>query len=68
MTNILSKYGMGWIPDYPDIRDYTQDTKEIKETFGRIRQKIKNALPEKIDLRQWCSPVDNQGSLGSCTA
>ena len=26
------------------------------------------ALPASIDLSQWCSPVENQGSLGSCTA
>ena len=25
-------------------------------------------LPPTVDLRQWCSPVENQGALGSCTA
>ena len=25
-------------------------------------------LPASVDLRQWRSPVENQGSLGSCTA
>jgi C1A family cysteine protease len=25
------------------------------------------ALPSKVDLRQWASPIDNQGELGSCT-
>jgi C1A family cysteine protease len=24
--------------------------------------------PKAVDLRQWCSPVEDQGSLGSCTA
>jgi hypothetical protein len=24
------KYGMGWIPDYPDFRDYTEKTEEIR--------------------------------------
>lgn len=24
-------------------------------------------LPVKVDLRQWSSPIDNQGELGSCT-
>lgn len=24
-------------------------------------------LPTKVDLRQWASPVDNQGNLGACT-
>jgi C1A family cysteine protease len=26
------------------------------------------SLPAAVDLRQWCSPVEDQGSLGSCTA
>src|SRR5438093_46833 len=25
-------------------------------------------LPQKIDLRKQCSPIENQGKLGSCTA
>jgi C1A family cysteine protease len=25
-------------------------------------------LPKTTDLRQWCSPVEDQGTLGSCTA
>jgi C1A family cysteine protease len=26
------------------------------------------ALPKKTDLSQWCSPIEDQGALGSCTA
>lgn len=26
------------------------------------------APPVSVDLRPWCSPIENQGSLGSCTA
>ena len=26
------------------------------------------SLPTSIDLRPWCSPIENQSSLGSCTA
>jgi hypothetical protein len=33
MENIR-KYWMGWIPDYPDIRDYTEKTEEIKSALG----------------------------------
>ena len=25
-------------------------------------------LPAKVDLRQWCSPIEDQGEIGSCTA
>ena len=29
---------------------------------------LKESLPSKKDLRKWCSPVEDQKSLGSCTA
>jgi hypothetical protein len=25
---------MGWIPDYPDIRDYTKETAEVREAWA----------------------------------
>ncbi len=34
MANRVEKRGMGWIPDYPDFRDYTEGTKEIKLVLG----------------------------------
>ncbi len=52
----------GWIPDYPDARDYTRKTVEISSL-------LKTAKPSvKVDLRKYCSPIVNQGNLGSCTA
>lgn len=30
-------------------------------------RKPAQGLPSKVDLRQWASPVDNQGDLGACT-
>ncbi|MDI7259756.1 MAG: cysteine protease, partial [Thermodesulfobacteriota bacterium] len=62
------RYGMGWIPDYPDFRDYTEKTEEVKsvlEPTGVLKAK---KLPVSIDLREHCSPVEDQGGLGSCTA
>ncbi len=61
-------YGMGWIPDYPDIRDYTENTTEIKSMLKVGRSYKSKTMPEKVDLREWCSPIENQGMLGSCTA
>jgi C1A family cysteine protease len=74
---------MGWIPDYPDIRDYTKETAEVREILaggegggagarraggtGRTHG-ARAALPAKVDLREWCSAVEDQGMLGSCTA
>jgi C1A family cysteine protease len=62
------RYAMGWIPDYPDFRDYTEKTDEVKsvlEPTGIMRAK---SLPISVDLREWCSPVEDQGGIGSCTA
>jgi C1A family cysteine protease len=74
---------MGWIPDYPDIRDYTKETAEVREIMagrpgvvavgrgagGTARPRgTRAALPARSDLREWCSAVEDQGTLGSCTA
>ncbi len=64
--------GTGWLPPLPDLRDYTGDTPEIammqKKISISLAKKVAPSLPSKIDLRQWCSPVENQKHLGSCTA
>jgi C1A family cysteine protease len=59
---------MGWIRDYPDFRDYT--TKEVSRDLETLKlAKVKDAsIPPKMDLKKWCSPIENQGSIGSCTA
>lgn len=41
--------------------------------LSRVNQKPKRGVREKkpatkVDLREWCSPVEDQGALGSCTA
>lgn len=70
------KHGMGWLPDYPDVRDYTFESKklrkkkDIQDLVGPIGlDKVKpRALPPLTDLRKWCSPIEDQGDIGSCTA
>ncbi len=69
-------HGMGWLPDHPDLRDYTIGTAEVRKIFaGREAaarvpgsRKPAAAPPGAIDLRDWCPPVEDQGRLGSCTA
>jgi C1A family cysteine protease len=41
--------------DRPDPRDLYYNTSEKK-------------LPPIVDLRSWCSPIEDQGQIGSCTA
>lgn len=75
--------GMGWLPDYPDFRDYTVEREEVSLRLKRLAQKepvkdmlkklgvagtAKATIPKSADLRKWCSPIENQGALGSCTA
>lgn len=77
-----SAVGMGWLRDLPDYRDYdfTTDTipakkKELgQENIKKMVDKLgikgaqKTTLPSSVDLSQWCSPIENQLNLGSCTA
>ena len=68
MDKIFEKR-MGWRPDLPDFRDYTVEHENIKpmlEEMG-IAEPVKK-LPSDVDLREWCSPVEDQKNLGSCTA
>ncbi len=64
--------GTGWLPPLPDLRDYTIVEPEIAKMSKAIGvsdggKKLK-AAPTTVDLRPWCSPIENQKNLGSCTA
>jgi len=63
--------GTGWLPPLPDLRDFTDAEPQIAEMakkLGLSKSKKKKASTATVDLRTWCSPVEDQGSLGSCTA
>lgn len=53
-----TRYKLGWLPDVPDTRDIP---------FAAIFR-VPRKLPARADLRASCSPVEDQGNLGSCTA
>ena len=62
-------YGMGWLPDYPDFRDYTPDNQKISTFFEGRKIFSISKIPSTILIPEDdFSPVENQGSLGSCTA
>lgn len=52
----IARYG--WTPDLPDQRDllYAAPLRQL------------GPLPPKVDLRNQCPPVYDQGHIGSCTA
>ena len=60
--------GTGWLPPLPDLRDYTECHPEVAKTVQKLGIDDTVSLPEQVDLRQWCSPVQDQGKLGACTA
>ena len=77
------QYAMGWLKDMPDFRDFTPETDRVsshlqaegkadtvKEMLATANVKPAKApkLPAKADLRAWCSPIEHQKSIGSCTA
>ena len=70
MEEMNRKPAMGWMPDLPDYRDYTLEHEEIRPMLEEMRmgEPEKVSLSSSTDLRPWCSPIENQRSLGSCTA
>jgi C1A family cysteine protease len=61
--------GTGWLPQMPDLRDYSPEHPEIRSVSKKLGLKeMAPALPVSVDLRKWCSPIENQLNLGSCTA
>jgi C1A family cysteine protease len=62
--------GLGWRRDLPDFRDYTPNADEIKIILDTSEpmKKAEDKLPKKTDLREWCSPIEDQDWLKSCTA
>jgi len=56
--NKRSPNGYGWLPDLPDHRDFS---------YSVVAPRLA-ALPAKVDLRSKCSPIENQGEIGACTA
>jgi C1A family cysteine protease len=82
MSETIETKGMGWLRDYPDFRDHTPELGQVAPKLHALGQKdpIKTmlkkvgvaeppkALPGTVDLKAWCSPIEDQGALGSCTA
>ena len=68
---------LGWHPDVPDLRDKAAISGSGAKMRDKARQSFdraigieapKNGLPRRHENLRWCSPIEDQGSLGSCTA
>ena len=64
------KYGMCWQRDLPDFRDYGPDSDEIVKVLPQKSKALKTPKTQvqSCDLSGDFSPIENQASLGSCTA
>jgi C1A family cysteine protease len=64
--------GLGWVPDHPDMRDLTLDdpglVKSLRDNKSIMAKGAKAKLPARVDNRPYCSKIEDQGNLGSCTA
>ncbi len=62
--------GTGWLTDRPDVRDRTTERPSVQQLLAQTGEPTVGTeqLPTAVDLREWCSPIEDQGSLGSCTA
>lgn len=63
--------GTGWLPPLPDLRDFTEEDAGIAAMAMKLglatTRKLKT-VPANVDLRPWCSPIEDQETLGACTA
>lgn len=74
---------LGWLPDFPDVRDHSIGHDSVSNSLrargqhNSIKAMIKQIgvqdaeklkVPASVNLREWCSPIEDQGNLGSCTA
>jgi C1A family cysteine protease len=74
--------GLGYLPDVPKLKDYTEEHDDVAPLLAKTsvagalsapksrggRAAAPPTLPKKVDLRSHFSPIEDQGSLGSCTA
>ena len=71
MSGIINEKGTGWLPDFPDFRDYTLKQDKVEPMIKQVgveKTLDESNLPTSTDLREWCSPIKDQGKISSCTA
>jgi C1A family cysteine protease len=57
---------MGWLPQLPDARDFHSEHDAVKDLAPKAV--VDAPVLTRVDLRQWCSPIEDQSSIGSCSA
>lgn len=62
--------GLGWHRDLPDARDHVFDGPDALALLKGLKRArmARSARPANVDWREYCSLVDHQQNLNSCTA
>lgn len=73
MSESTIPVSFGWLRDLPSINDYTPEQAKVKPLLATVHadgaaKAAPLTLVASADLRAWCSPIENQLNLGSCTA
>lgn len=78
VTRTARGYGLGWLPDLPDNRDFSpargqRKAPEVRDDVPSLLKRVgaeepTEEAPPSVDLRAGFSPVEDQRELGSCTA
>jgi C1A family cysteine protease len=60
----------GWQPDVADHRDFSLADAPVAAMLRKLKLKTRKAraLPDAVDWREYCGPVEDQGNLGTSTA
>jgi len=59
----------GWKPDLGDHRDFHLEQQSVRALLRRLKIRTRAAkLPESVDWREFCGPIEDQGSLPTCAA
>lgn len=58
----------GLLRDRGDYHDETAAVAALLAKSPALTRAALSGLPDRVDNRVWCSPVEDQGALGSCTA
>ena len=64
LSNTHEKVGTGWLPRFPHLADYDDNVPEVKKIKQKLDMSKKDSVPSSVDLKKYCSPVENQGKLG----
>jgi len=71
VSGVPHRVGTGWLAPQPDLRDYTPASRQVTSFNKKLKLSSQTFRPQTLrlsDLREWCSPIENQLELGSCPA